>query len=99
MYLAHQELGSVNIIMNIVIIIITITTTFDAIGETYYDSQPFCAESCEVASLILWQDAQVQNDGFSYQVSFDCTKQQAVQEHFNSIHTPAGKERSVVTHP
>jgi len=54
MYLAHQEIESVNI-ASIVIV-----------GEIDCGSQPFCADSCEVAFLILWQDAQVQKDGHSY---------------------------------
>ncbi len=87
-YLAHQEIESVNI-ASIVIV-----------GEIDCGSQPFCADSCEVAFLILWQDAQVQSDGHSYQVSFDCRKSRAAQEQFNNIRTHVGEDKNlcVVTH-
>lgn len=95
MYLAHQVLASVNIIINVVIVI-SVTTTIDAVGEIYYRSQPFCADSCEVGFVILWQDAQVQTGGYSYPASFDCIKQRAAQDYVGSttahIHMLARKE-------
>ena len=95
MYLAHQDLESVNIIINIVIVV-SVTTAIDAVGEIHYGSQPICADSCEAGFLTLWPDAEVQTGGYSYLASFDCIKQCAAQDYVNSttahIHMLARKE-------
>ncbi len=85
-----------------IVIVVFIATTVNTIGEICCGSQPFCADICEVAFLMIQQDAQTQNDGFSYQVSFDCTKQCATQDCVKSttahIHMLARKNPSEVTH-